>query len=121
MENCINPEFLATASNMKFKNEVTSKLINNAFECAILGEKYETFQDLLSTKGWLKVFRNDIIIEELVTKVIATNPKIVRKYVKTGKPKLLQELVQEVLSENSILDGGYVKEFIVNKLNKKST
>ena len=63
MENCINPELLATATNMKFKNEITSGLINKAFECVILGENYETFQDLLSIKGWLTVFRNDIIIE----------------------------------------------------------
>ena len=38
IKNCINPEFLATATNMKFKDEITSRIINNAFECVILGK-----------------------------------------------------------------------------------
>ena len=38
MKNCINPEFLVTATNMKFKDEITSRIINNAFECVISGK-----------------------------------------------------------------------------------
>ena len=38
MKNCINPEFLVTATNMKIKDEITSKIINNAFDCVILGK-----------------------------------------------------------------------------------
>ena len=38
MKNCINPKFLVTATNMKYKDEITSRIINNAFECVILGK-----------------------------------------------------------------------------------
>ena len=117
-KNCIKSEFLATASNMKVTDDISSALINKAFECEILGENYETFGELLSSKGWLSVFRNDEIIGELVTKVLKENPKVAKKYVKTGKVKFLQDLTQEVLVQNSLLDGAYVKDYISKELKK---
>jgi len=116
MKNCINPEFLVTATNMKFKDEITSRIINNAFECVILGENHDSFMDLLNSKGWLKVFRDDQLIGQLVMIVLEANTKIVKKFVKSGNKKILQELTQEVLNHEPILDGAYVKEFISKRL-----
>ena len=82
----------------------------------ILGENYDTFMDLLNSKGWLKVFRDDQLIGQLVMIVLEANTKIVKKFVKSGNKKILQELTQEVLNHEPILDGAYVKEFISKTL-----
>ena len=72
--------------------------------------------DLLNSKGWLKVFRDDQLIGQLVMIVLEANTKIVKKFVKSGSKKILQELTQEVLNHEPILDGAYVKKFISKRL-----
>jgi flagellar biosynthesis/type III secretory pathway protein FliH len=71
---------------------------------------------LLNSKGWLKVFRDDQLIGQLVMIVLEANTKIVKKFVKSGNKKILQELTQEVLNHEPILDCAYVKEFISKRL-----
>ena len=121
IENCaISPEFLAKACNMKINGEISQNLILKAFECAVIGDvKYDTFQELLNAKGWLTIFRNDEIIEDLIQIAIKEKPKVVKKYLKNKNPKQLNEMVQSVMSKNDILDPLYVKTILEKTLSSK--
>lgn len=112
----ISAEFFFTASNMKSKNEITNQLIIKVFELS--QEKGKTFQQILDETGWLKKFRNEKLIENLVEKVTEENPKIVKKFKKGGKKKdsCVNDLVGQVLDIEPILDPSIIKDKIVKKI-----
>ena len=115
--NCVPPEFLAKSCNMKINKEISQNLIIKALECAVLGEKYDLFQELLDAKGWLKIFRNDQIIDELIQDTVFTEKsKMLKKYRKKQDVKLLNEMVKHIMSKNEILDPVYVKNRLVEKI-----
>ena len=116
LDNCVPAEFLASACNMKIKKEISQNLIVKAFECTVLGEKYETFQDLLNHKGWLQNFRNDEVIAELIESVKSEEPKLIKKFSKKRNTKDLNQIVQLIMHKNEILDPAYVKTFVEQKL-----
>ena len=116
LKNCIHPEFLGTACNMKVDKEITPTLISKAFESAILEENNSTFRELLEDKGWLKIFRDETLIESLIDNVVKENPKVVKKYKKNGNARMLQELVTKVIEANDVLDAAMVKLHVEKKL-----
>ena len=116
LNNCIPPEFLSTACNMKVDKEITPTLISKAFESAILEDKYSTFRELLEAKEWLKFFRDETLIESLIDKVVKENPNVVKKYKKNGNKRMLQELVTKVIEENDVIDAAMVKLHVEKKL-----
>lgn len=116
LKNCIKSETLVAATNMKISKEITHSLILMALESFISGEEYSSFQALLEAKGWLKIFRNEAMIEQHVSQVLDENPKIVKKYRKTGNVKLLNEILLQTTKLNPVFDGLKVKEIVCKKL-----
>ena len=118
LEKCIPAEFLATACNMKIKKEISQNLVVKAFECAVLGENYDSFQDLLDQKRWLQNFRNDDVILQLIETFKSEDPKLFKKYLKKHHTRDLNQIVQFIMQKNEILDPAYVKSFVEQKLKK---
>ena len=114
--NCVPPEFLAKSCNMKINKELSQNLIIKALECAVLGEKYDSLEELLEAKGWLRIFRNDQIIDEFIQDTFTEKPKVLKKYRKKQDVKSLNEMVKHIMSKNEILDPVYVKNRLIKKL-----
>ena len=108
---------VARAANMKSSDELTHTLILRALEALILGQ-CDNLDIYVESQGWKKVFRDGELIKRLVSEVITENEKVAKKFVKTGKTKLLQELVQSVLSKNDVLDPILVKAELEKRLQK---
>ena len=115
-KNCVPPEFLAKSCNMKINKELSQNLVIKALECVVLGEKYESLEKLLDAKGWLKIFRNDPIIDELIQDTFTEKPKTLKKYRKKQDVRSVNEMVKHIMSKNEILDPVYVKNRLVEKL-----
>ena len=118
LENCITSELLIEASNLKVDNVITKKLQLKGLECLISGEDYPTFQNLLESKGWLLEFRNEDLINSTIDEVLKENAKLARKFIQSGKPKLLTQLLGEVSKKNDLLDSAIIRAKLENKVNK---
>lgn len=92
---------------------MTNDLIRKAFLLFEEDHQFESLDDVIKSKGWLKTFRDPILIESLAQLAIDENSKKVRRYIRGNEKSfdfIAQTIIQSTLEIDKVLAISVLRE-----------